>query len=40
MNNPKILADPKNHIPSFTYVQKEIGNESYVDESKMFLTKN
>jgi len=39
-NNPKILADPKNQFPSFTYVQKEIGNESYVDDSKVFLMKN
>ena len=39
MANAKYLNDPKNQFPSFTYVQKEIGNESYIDESKMLLSK-
>lgn len=34
-NTQKILNDPRNNFTGFTYVQNDILNHSYIDESKM-----
>jgi Protein kinase C terminal domain. len=36
-NPQKILNDPRNNFTGFTYVQNDILNQSYIDDSKLKL---